>query len=641
MDPELVFFIVRGVLRVGTAARDAYEQSVRDASFQMPDLPFMQESTEQTLQRFFNLQNGALADLVDPAKKGPLANCWLPGDIGGHPKTDSASLARLLDAKAAFEHQLAIDAGSDPTRAGLRAVDQSSMVGILDQWSDKAKPVGPWGHIAVALAGVALDYVGSNPGILGVGSSGEALISALCSNITACLDEGVVDGPQAYFVERMGVSILQAGLKTITDNPDLVTTDKAVGSLIGAVASPLAALFQQAIDTNSYADQLRWINIRDNVLPKMVSAGLSALADHQEELLGAPFDPNDTLGYFTKGFLGALSQTSVLKLGDPEAWVPIYHAMLQAVVARPNLLIKVGNGDANAQAIQDLVGNLAATLDKAPLPYSGDTAIDLGLVVIDELQKTLPTRTSDPWINLVPSALRAVVQGLSAAPSTANLPAAELSAVVRVVLNQIAATPGMIVGNSATSSSIELQAIISAVATAMAQDKTLLVSSDGWAAIAATAAQVAARNPGKLFSISDATPEGQLAGVLISQLLTKAAQGFANGRASGVVLFGDTLVGAIQDTLTAAAGNAKGALVNTGQMLALVDQLNGLVAEGLPVAGKPPPANPISAADWSWLYRNLIAGVFDKGTLAYTDDQLRGMLFNHTLPDAPRKAPSP
>jgi hypothetical protein len=63
-------------------------------------------------------------------------------------------------------------------------------------------------------------------------------------------------------------------------------------------------------------------------------------------------------------------------------------------------------------------------------------------------------------------------------------------------------------------------------------------------------------------------------------------------RSGDVVLFGDTLVQAIEDTLTAAAGNAVGALTNIGQIDSLVDRLNKMVAD---------PGKPIGAADWSWL----------------------------------------
>jgi len=144
-----------------------------------------------------------------------------------------------------------------------------------------------------------------------------------------------------------------------------------------------------------------------------------------------------------------------------------------------------------------------------------------------------------------------------------------------------------------------------------------LITPAGWQQIASVAAATAAQNPARLFKLNDASPEGQLASSLISQLLTTAAKGFANGRANGVVLFGDTLVSAIEETLKAAAGNAVAAAANQQQLATLVTRLNALATD---------PAQPIGAAEWSWLFRNLVAVVLETGALDFTDEQLRTML---------------
>jgi hypothetical protein len=621
MDPELVFFIIRSLIRVGTVARDAYEQSVRDQNFQMPDLPFPQLSAGELLQRYFNQVDGIYRQLADPSKNGAMAKYWGPNDLPNPKEPDAVPI--LLSTAMELQAQ---DAQKIPTNATaswayLRSQIESGVTGVLDPWSPQQAPTSPWAHIALALADVALDYVGSNPGVLGVGSNGEALIKVICTNLQNCLDADATNGPQAYFVERLGAAILQAGLKTITENTDLIVADPAAGAVISSVAKPLSDLFAKASADGDFVGQLRWTNIRDTVMPQMVSAGLSALADHQQEILGAPFDPNNTLGYFTKGFLDALAADPVANLGTPQGWLPIYQSMLRAVAAKPNLLVNAGSNDQNAQAIQDLIAGIATKLAAAPFPYNtGDAALGLGQVVVDVLQKDLPARTSDPWVLLVPSALQAVLDGVSkGGGSVASLAQGELTAVIRVILQKVAATPGMIVGNGA---STELQTIITTVATAMAQDSKFLISEDGWTQIAAAAASAAAANPGKLFGISSATPEGELAGKLISQLLTKASAGFGTMRSGNVVLFGDTLVQAIEDTISAAAGNAVGAAKNIDQISSLVDRLNKMAAD---------PTKPIGAADWGWLYRNLIADAFDKGSLDLTDDQIRQMLYAHQL----------
>lgn len=617
MDPALIFFIVASLIRVGTATRDALEQSARDKDFQI-SVAYPVASVADRFDEFFNRNTGLRRDLTEKPD-GPLAKYWIDNATGGGPDTTPEAYAALFAALGGLKRP---DFATNASWISLRAVDEEALAGVLSQWSSAGKPLDPWARVALAVADVGLAYVGSNPGIVATGSSGEVLLKALCANLSHLVDD-IEDGTQAYFLERLAAGLMQAGLQTLTDNAGTVLTDKASQDLLNAVAKPLASLFSQAVKANDPALQLTLSNFRDTIFPQMVSAGLEAISDNQKELLGSVFDPAGALGSLTQGFLQALSlqPVSALAQGDPKAWLPIYQSLLKSIASSANLIVPGTTAD--AALFQKLISGLATTLSTTPPPYKSDTAMNLGIVVVDAIQQNLPTRTRDPWILLVPSALDAVVKGLqnTSVPISA-LAQDDLSAVVRVVLTQVAATPGMITGNGA---STELQAIVSSVAGAMAQDNRFLVSEDGWVQIAAAAAAAAARNPGKLFRIDDATPGGQLAGKLIAQVLASAATSLGTTRTPNVVLFGDTLVGAIENTLTAAAGNAIGAAANIGQITALIDRLDRLVAD---------PQKPIGAADWSWLYRNLIADAFDKGALSFTDDQLRKMLFDRRLPGA-------
>ncbi len=617
MDPELIFFIISSLIRVGTATRDALEQSARDKDFQI-SVAYPVASVADRFDEFFNRNTGLRRDLTRKPD-GPLAKYWIDNATGGAPDTTAEAHTALFTALGGLKR---LDFATNASWISLRTVDEEALVGVLSQWSNADKPLDPWARVALAIADVGLAYVGSNPGIVLVGSSGEVLLKALCANLSHLVDD-IQDGTQAYFLERLAAGFMQAGLQTLSDNAGALLTDKASQDLLNAVAKPLATLFSQAVKSKDPATQLTLSNFRDTIFPQMVSAGLKAISDHQKELLGSDFDPTSALGSLTQGFLQALSlqPVSALAQGDPKAWLPIYQSLLRSIAASANLIVPGTTAD--DKLFQNLISGIATTLSAPPPPYRSDTAINLGLVVVDALQQNLPTRTQEPWILLVPSALNAVVRGLKNTSMPINtLSQNELSTVIRVVLAQVAATPGMITGNN---SSTELQAIISSVASAMAQDSRFLIGEDGWAEIAAAAASAAAKNPGKLFNINNATPGGQLASKLISQVLAGAATSVSATRAPNVVLFGDTLVGAIKDTLTAAAGNAIGAATNINQITTLINQLNKLVAD---------PLRPIGAADWSWFYRNLIADAFDKGALNLTDDQLRQMLFDHKLPGA-------
>jgi hypothetical protein len=617
MNPELIFFIISSLIRVGTATRDALEQSARDKDFQI-SVAYPVASVRDRFDEFFNRNTGLRRDLTRKPD-GPLAKYWIDNATGGAPDTTADSYTVLFSALGGLKRP---DFAANASWISLRTVDEEALVGILSQWSNADKPLDPWARVALAVADVGLGYVGSNPGIVSGGSSGEVLLRALCANLSHLVDD-IQDGIQAYFLERLAASIMQVGLQTLSENADVLLTDKSSQDLLNAVAKPLATLFSQAVKAKDPATQLTLSNFRDTIFPQMVSAGLKAISDNQKDLLGSDFDPTRSLGALTQGFLQALSLQSVSALaqGDPKAWLPIYQSLLKSVAANANLIVPGTTLD--DKLFKNLILGIATTLSAAPLPYRSDTAINLGLIVVDALQQNLPIRTQDPWILLVPSALNAVVQGLknTSVPISA-LAQDELSIVIRAVLAQVATTPGMITGNK---SSTELQAIVSSIACAMAEDNRFLISEDGWAEIAAVAASAAAKDPGKLFNINDATPDGQLASKLISKVLASAATSLGSTRRPNVVLFGNTLVGAIKDTLIAAAGNAIGATTHINQITALIDQLNKLVAD---------PQKTIGSADWSWLYRSLIAEAFGKGALNLTDEQLRQMLFDHKFPGA-------
>lgn len=643
MDPALIFFIIRGVIRVGTASRKAYEQGVRDKNFKMPPLPVLEADIDVRIQEYFNEERGHARALKMTAAGGPLHQYWIAGPAGGGlkkpPDDDPQAVTRMyesfLTAMADIRRQRA-DAAA--TKAGstyvanwinLCAFDQEipGTIEVLEQWSPDAQPVLPWARVALALADVALDFVGSNPGIVGEGSGGEKLLKAICANLQTWIPK-IEDGRQAFFVERMGAALLQSGLQALSDNAGTLLTDKAASAFVGKMATPLAELFAAAVKAEKPVDQLTLMVVRDTVFPKMVSAGLEVLVEHQKSVLGAAFDPDDTLGYFTRGFLQALSAQPVTKLGSAEAWLPIYKSLLRAAAAKPGLIVKGADNDANAAVFRKLITEVATTLADEPWPYTADTAIDLGVIVIEAVQKELPNRTSDPWVLLIPSALDAVVKGLRAGgDSFKKLTQPDVGAILRVILTRAAATPGMLVPGAST----EVQLIVTAVATAMAQDDKFLISADGWTTIAATAAAAAARNPGKLFGISSATPEGELAAKLITRVLASASTSFTNAaemRSKGVVLVGETLVMAIEDTLTAAAGNARGALDNIDKITLLVDQLNDMVVVDRNMGKTKSGKNPIGAADWNWLFRNLIADVFEKGLDKYDEQELRNMLLH-------------
>ncbi|MGD2125283.1 MAG: hypothetical protein PVG99_04340 [Desulfobacteraceae bacterium] len=95
MTPEAVLFAIRGLFRVGTAARDASEQKVRNSAFPMPNVDLPRFDTSDELYEFFTRPGHR--DLIKPG--GRLAEAWEHSGVGlGLPRTDPESKRRLVEA---------------------------------------------------------------------------------------------------------------------------------------------------------------------------------------------------------------------------------------------------------------------------------------------------------------------------------------------------------------------------------------------------------------------------------------------------------------------------------------------------------------------------------------------------------------
>lgn len=606
MDPALILFAIQSLIQIGSAASEAYEQAVRDEDVKMPALPKPIVTVDERLQEYFNPGDGIYKTMTGPG--GALERTWLAANKSFF--KDTVAIATLLRAADTIDINEQAD-GKMP--AAYIFGGQGTKI-LLEQWSDRDAPLDAWQSIALTLAQVGLGFVGLHPNVAGLGGNGDKLLQALCANLQQLLPDPKKT-KRVNFVRSVAAGILHAGLKTVAADSNLIVDSKAAATLISKMAQPLVDLYDKAA---SPAEEITWEAIRDTVLPQMIQAGLTVLSQNQKQILGKEFDTNSGLGALTQAFVQGVATVPFTKIGTPEAWIPVYQSLLKTIANQPGLLIK-GSSDSD-QFFSSLLGKVAGKLAETPVPYNGTAAIELGALVLDQLATRLPAAGGIKWDAVATAAIAQVVDGLKdGGPTVSTLMPDTLGAVVKAILTQVADTPAMIAGRGST---VEVQAIVASVAKAMAQDTSALISPAGWQRIASVAAATAAQNPARLFKLNDATPEGQLASNLISQLLTEASKGFVNGRAGGVLLFGETLVSAIEETLTAAAGNAVAAAKNQQQLTTLVTRLNALASD---------PNEPIGAAEWSWLFRNLVADVLDKGSLAYTDDQLRTMLYKRQV----------
>ncbi len=284
-------------MRLGSAARQAYEQSVRDAPLQISDLPVPIISDNEALFGFFDV--GDLRQRIESG--GDLHDLWIEDPNGNMVPRDDAARDILV------AEQLKILQNLPDFRRGWIAqrFQQEAMSGVLvKQWKDGTGPPTPAIRLILAFTDVALDYVGSNPGILGVGGNGEKLITALSANFGELLpDVDKKDGwkgkeATTFFVERALSITLHAGLKTISENPGLLVEEEHYRDLLQNVVDP----FVHGFDNNP-DDRPRWIDVRDTLLGPVAEAALKTVQQHQESFFGKKLSSNTAVGAVTSALL--------------------------------------------------------------------------------------------------------------------------------------------------------------------------------------------------------------------------------------------------------------------------------------------------------------------------------------------------
>ncbi|MCG6904326.1 MAG: hypothetical protein LJE68_16765, partial [Rhodobacter sp.] len=211
-----------------------------------------------------------------------------------------------------------------------------------------------------------------------------------------------------------------------------------------------------------------------------------------------------------------------------------------------------------------------------------------------------------PLEKVASSALDQVLNGLASGiggpdPLKSIFSRTQLVSLVETILKEAANQPGLL-GNSD-----ELRNIVTALASTIGSAQGKLLTPANWTSLAATVLQQAAINPGRLFGFDLDDPRQELATRAISTFLNQAAADLAGGRAGGGVLFGQTLMRAIETTLIGFVSNPANALklvdgaADDNLLAALITQVSGAVRtrslEG---------AFQFGAAQWQQIYSALL-----------------------------------
>lgn len=595
MDPTLIVFGIRAVVRLSRAGAQAYAQYARDRAVLVPRLRFPS----------FDDVDFIRTELLDPQQvwrisgNGPLVEYWAQDLNRPDPHVPGSTEALYLAAVQVFAERQAKESKLLPERGREVAGEM-----LISQWAQAAAPVGPVGRFALTLADVACEFVGAHPSILGVGGNGEKLIGAVAANLAEMIpDDAAAFGPKSQFAERLLGIFLRASLDALVRHPDALVNHQHLQQLVKNSLPPVI----QALPAD-LSEQSRWRDVAEALIGPAASAAIGTIAANPRAFLGREFDPNNAVGALTQALLQQAGALGLRQQFSEAGWISLYRAALGVAAGRPELF--VGQGERPTEQIaRDLLASAATVLRDAPPPFDGDLGADLVTAVLDTLRGA-GARLLDPnqpWERGAADLAAQVVAGLVAAlrdPQTQQLHSPlsqpQLVELARIFIAQTAQRPAILRTPS------ELRTLVTCVAQMIAADRKQLLSPEDWLGVAEVAAQEALANPQRLFALRNGAPAPP-ATALIQGLLEAAAGDCTDGgRAARSVLFGATLREAIITTLRAAAGDAAGAAANLGGVKTLAQKLCEIVGAQ---------ADQLGSKEWLCLYRASLGQVLERGTL--------------------------
>ena len=560
MNNTLIIFGIQATLRAAQAGADLYREHARDRKVFLPNLKLPNDSRSDILYLFIRDNKHFTGT------EAVFSKIW-DEDIQALGTEDNKliddAFSRMLEIKALFELR---KEGKDDKDAEHEA---RMLAGgrMIEQWREERKPPSAFVRMALTLTDIGLEFVASDPSIFGIGNRGEKLIVAFANNMKNLIPNNVAEfGPENTFADRLLGIFLRAGLSSLSSNASMVFSDGDVAKLFEGVAKPIVEILPGTIH-----EQIDYRKMVDAIAGPSAEAAFKVLAENTENYLGDNFKKDKALAAVTSALFEAVrdisGEGSLVNVFSEQGVIRIYQAGLSIAIKRPGLFIGQG-GSASKQLYKDFLSGIAETLSKYPRFKGpiGSSLVAMAVTVVGHNASSLfKLNPDEPWEDVANKAITQVATSLSGAlknPGPDGLPKGALKSfndeqlleIGKVVLAQVAKTPGMLGGNK-----VELQNVIAGVAEMMAKDDNLLLSADEWLTIAGVAATKAAANPGRLFGISTEKEPNAIAVAVIGSVLTVAGNAWTNeGRLDKPLLFGETLKAALTEVIEAMGGNISG-----------------------------------------------------------------------------------
>ena len=594
MNPTLIIFGIQSIVRLGRVTNDALERWARDAEAIFPEINTPDLSREVYINGFFNKIE---------------YNVYVEGDNALYAEywKDGAVIPEQSAIDALFTASVKVKAEKEPDRN--RALSSGATF-LVKQWNPENEKISPWARIILTAGDIALEYVASNPSILGLEGNGEKLIAAYAGNLGDLLPDNGEFGEKENFAHRLTGAFLRAGLDTISRNPEWIVSEEHLKELISASVKPLV----NAIPGN-ITEQLKWQKVVDAIMGPAAKSALETVASNQVAFLGSSLNPDSAMGAVIQALFLEAAKDGLNDQFSKESMIGLYKAVLNVAAEKPQLFLK--GDDPDVDFCRELFSKFSGVFRDSPPPFNREVAVALAGISLEAVGNNIHRFISDdgPWVQTSAEMVKSLTLKLKEALDTNKklnnvFTKAQLIDMGRILLTHISETPQMVLG----SGNEAWEGLITTVTSVMKEDKNLLLRGDDWIKIVQTAAEEAAANPVRLFKLDPDNPEDILAIKLIQAVLKSSEDILKTpGLKEKTVLFGKTLAETIIILLRATSGNPENAENSLLKIEELVERLGSFVAAKYDKYGN---------KEWLRLFRVMLVMVLDGRTFPEITDEI-------------------
>lgn len=640
-SPALFATVLTGAIRLGKEAHEARVKSLalsKDIRWYIPDAP-RPNLSDPVQSSDYDVQ-AWVVDIIKedlsyrPGEKYDGVFLCQP-DQPDIIIRDERNRPRINPLKRHLIEQAIEDVCSEKNQNTSRREIRNSIITFHTRdWANRDRPT-PWGIFFQHMLDVSFDVLAVQPGLLGMGHNLEAFFTALIPNIADAYEAEATDSNR--LMRDLAETFGEAAIKSLADNPGIITNTDKWHPLITGILEPI----KKDVESGGVSQLVAEGRIRTLLSGPIAYGALTALAEHPDDFLKGEFAKDSIPGLIIRDTLGVIASSThdgftVRDFFSAEAALTVMGSALRVAKKNPKLFVKEGRfTDQGTEHGRQLLTIFAETFLKAPKPFSFDKDLAVTLacnsldVMADYTEARLAVYAGDDahkkaraemGAHLIRDLLKGFdnrLQGEKVDLLETVFSRPQLIDVMQILASHIAKSPHHFISDDTNP---QVVAIAEAVALAISEDESGLLSGSDWTEILTIAMDVALKNPGRLFSLTSDDPKQSVALALISRILKSARDGM-NAQTAGnpAVLFGQTLSEAIRITLTASASSALSLIRDPAVLESHLDEVTKLAARLNTLAGSDDPQKVISADDWIAIYGFYIVNILENGP-GYVDD---------------------